>query len=92
MTLCPTQFRAKMGFKKSWDVGDIQRQLSACSANMNNYYNDGFTQWHCKQDLLIVKYQLDELLRDSPTFEGELEFIDQLDKQLVWKRLNEKTN
>ena len=81
-----------MGFQKRWDVGDIQRQLNACSAQMNSNYNDGFVQWHCKQDLLIVKYQLDELLRTAAKYAGEEEFIEQLDKQLVWKRLNEKTN
>jgi hypothetical protein len=81
-----------MGFQKRWDVGDIQRQLNACAGQMRSHYNDGFTQWHCKQDLLIVKYQLDELLRNASTFAGEPEFVDQLDKQLVWKRLNEKTN
>jgi hypothetical protein len=81
-----------MGFQKRWDVGEIQRQINACSSQMNSNYNDGFIQWGCKQDLLIVKYQLDELLRNSPTFAGEQEFVDQLDKQLVWKRLNEKTN
>lgn len=81
-----------MGFQKSWDVGDIQRQISACSANMNNQYNDGFVQWHCKQDLLIVKYQLDEILRTASKFADEDQFIEQLDKQLVWKRLNEKTD
>ena len=81
-----------MCFQKRWDVGDIQRQISACSANMNNRYNDGFVQWHCKQDLLIVKYQLDEILRTASKFADEDQFIKQLDKQLVWKRLNEKTN
>lgn len=81
-----------MGFQKRWDVGDIQRQLNACSAQMNSNYNDGFVQWHCKQDLLIVKYQLDELLRNSATFVDEEKFVEQLDKQLVWKRLNEKTD
>lgn len=81
-----------MGFQKRWDVGDIQRQLNACAGQMRSHYNDGFVQWHCKQDLLIVKYQLDELLRNASTFAGESEFVDQLDKQLVWKRLNEKTN
>ena len=81
-----------MGFQKRWDVGDIQRQLNACAGQMNSNYNDGFTQWGCKQDLLVVKYQLDELLRTAPTFAPEKEFVDQLDKELVWKRLNEKTN
>jgi len=81
-----------MAFQKRWDVGDIQRQINACSGQMADKYNDGFVQWHCKQDLLIVKYQLDEILRTAPKFVDEEEFIDQLDKQLVWKRLNEKTN
>lgn len=81
-----------MGFQKRWDVGEIQRQLNACSAQVNSSYNDGFTSWACKQDLIVVKYQLDELLRTAPKFAGEEEFIDQLDKKLVWKRLNEKTN
>ncbi len=81
-----------MGFQKRWDVGDIQRQISDCSDQMIDTYNDGFVQWHCKQDLLIVKYQLDEILRTAPKFADEDKFIDQLDKQLVWKRLNEKTN
>lgn len=81
-----------MGFQKRWDVGDIQRQIGACSVEMNSGYNDGFTQWHCKQDLLIVKYQLDEILRTASKFADEDQFIEQLNKQLVWKRLNEKTN
>jgi len=81
-----------MSFIKRWDVGDIQRQLAACSAQVNNMYNDGFIQWGCKQDLLKVKYQLDELLRNAPTFAGEEEFVNELNKQIVWSRLNEKTN
>jgi hypothetical protein len=81
-----------MGFQKRWELGNIQDQIGACAAQMNNNYNDGFTQWHCKQDLLIVKYQLDEILRPAPKFADEEAFIEQLDKQLVWKRLNEKTN
>jgi len=81
-----------MSFIKRWDVDDIQRQITACSAQVHNSYNDGFTQWDCKQDLLRVKYQLDEELRTAPKFAGEEEFINELEQKLVWKRLNEKTN
>ena len=81
-----------MGFIKRWDLGTIQDQINACSSQMKNGYNDGFTQWHCKQDLLIVKYQLDEILRTAPKFAGEEEFVNELEQKLVWKRLNEKTN
>ena len=79
-----------MSFIKRWDVDDLQRQLNACSAQVNSSYNDGFTSWSCKQDLLVVKYQLDELLKTAPKFAGEEEFVAELDKKLVWKQLRQK--
>ena len=79
-----------MGFVKRWDVDDIQRQIKACAAQVQSPYNDGFTAWYCKQDLLRVKYQIDELLRTAPQFAGEQEFIEELEKTIVWKRLKQK--
>lgn len=81
-----------MSFIKRWDVDDIQRQINACAAQVNNTYNDGFTAWYCKQDLIRVKYQLDEILRNATKFHGEDEFVAEIEKDLVWKRLNEKTD
>lgn len=81
-----------MGFIKRWDVADIQRQINACAAEVRYIRNDGFTQWVCKQDLIRVKYQLDEILRTAPKFAGEEEFVRELEKNTVWKRLNETTN
>ena len=79
-----------MGFVKRWDVDDIQRQINACAAQVQSPYNDGFTAWYCKQDLLRVKYQIDELLRTAPQFAGESEFVEELEKTIVWKRLKQK--
>jgi hypothetical protein len=76
-----------MAFIKRWNVEDIQRQLGACSAQVSNVYNDGFTAWGCKQDLLQVKYELDQMLRDLPTFVGEEEYVQELEKKTVWKTL-----
>lgn len=81
-----------MGYIKRWDVGNIQRQINACASEVNSKYNDGFTAWYCKQDLLKVKYQLEEILATAPKFAGEEEFIRELDKNKVWKKLNETTN
>ena len=81
-----------MSFIKRWDVDDIQRQINACAAQVNNTYNDGFTAWYCKQDLIRVKYQLDEILRNASKFHGVDEFVAEIEKDLVWKRLNEKTD
>jgi hypothetical protein len=61
-----------MGFKKSWDVSDIMSQIQSLSRECQSPYNDGFTGWNCKQDLLIIQELVDEALKDSPAF-GDLE-------------------
>ena len=61
-----------MGFKKSWEVGDIASQVHSLAREISSPYNDGFTQWHCKQDLYQIKQVIDQALSKSPHF-GELE-------------------
>lgn len=83
-----------MGLKRRWDANDIEWQLNSCASEMNYKGNDGFVQWDCKKELIQVKYQIEKLLRNSPTF-GEIEesWIAQLDKQQTWEILkDEKTN
>lgn len=79
-----------MSFIQKWDINNIFSQLQDCSAQVNCAYNDGFTAWRCKQDLLRVKYKLDEMLESSPKFAGEDTFIDELEQQKTWKVLNAK--
>ena len=61
-----------MGFKKSWEVGDITSQVHSLAREISSPYNDGFTQWYCKQDLYQIKQVVDQALAKSPNF-GELE-------------------
>ena len=75
-----------MGFTKRWNPQSIINDLHACSYQVNHPYNDGFTAWACKQDLYRVKFALDEMLKQSPEFAGEQEWVEQ---QQVWKALNE---
>ena len=75
-----------MGFIQRWNTQEIINQLRQCSAEVNSRYNDGFTAWGCKQDLYRVKFALDEMLKNSPTFSGEEEWVE---KEQVWKALNE---
>ncbi len=79
-----------MGFRITWDVPKTLADLRACAAQVANPYNDGFSQWHCKQDLLQVKYTLDAMLKDLPKFEGEDHYISELEKQQVWLALSKK--
>lgn len=79
-----------MGFKISWDVPLILANLRRCAAEAASPYNDGFSAWHCKQDLLQVKYELDRMLRDLPHFADEDEWIRQQEKRDVWRCLTTK--
>ena len=61
-----------MGFKKNWEVGDITSQVHSLAREISSPYNDGYTQWHCKQDLYQIKKLVDQALARSPDF-GDLE-------------------
>jgi len=61
-----------MGFKKNWEVGDITSQVHSLAREISSPYNDGYTQWHCKQDLYQIKQLVDQALSRSPDF-GDLE-------------------
>ena len=60
-----------MGFKKNWEVGDITSQVHSLAREISSPYNDGYTQWHCKQDLYQIKQLVDQALARSPDF-GDL--------------------
>lgn len=62
-----------MGFKKSWDEGEIVRQLRTMARECSAPQNDGFTSMYIKQDLLLIKFLLDDLIEDCPKFAGEEE-------------------
>jgi hypothetical protein len=79
-----------MSFKITWNVARIIGDLRAAAAQAGNRYNDGFTAWGCKQDLLQVKYELERMLRSLPTFEGEDEYCREQEKQNVWQALKHK--
>jgi len=79
-----------MGMMIRWDVAKIISDLRTCAGQVQSGYNDGFTQWACKQDLLQVKYTLDSLLKSLPTFVDEEQYIRELEKQQVWNTISKK--
>ena len=80
-----------MGFKITWDADKIISDLRACTAQASSSYNDGFSAWGCKKDLLRVKYALDEMLNRCPNFSHEEEkFHKEMAKEKTWKTLNDK--
>lgn len=85
-----------MSFKITWDSVGIISQLRQCYAQLTSTYNDGFSQWGCKQELYRVKFELDRMLDNSPKFHGEQEWLEEQtverEKQQIWKALNDKTS
>ena len=61
-----------MGFKKSWDVVDVSRQIHAMARECASPHNTGFITFEIKQDLYQLKEVIDQALRDAPSF-GQLE-------------------
>jgi len=62
-----------MGFNKRWDSGEVIRQLRAMAYECSHPGTDGYTGFYIKQDLLKIKFLLDDLLEQCPKFEGEEE-------------------
>jgi len=80
-----------MSFRITWNADKIISDLHACSAQASSVYNDGFSAWDCKKDLLRVKYALDEMVERCPNFSHEEEkFHEEMAKQKTWKVLNDK--
>jgi hypothetical protein len=78
-----------MGFKKSWDVGNITSQIHTLSRECSSSNNDGFTAWGCKQDLYQIKEVIDAAIRNSPTFAGEQEWLQEREKKRIIKILKQ---
>lgn len=72
-----------MGYRKDWDMNAIRHSLWVMAHECSSPRNDGFTAFEIKKELLELKFLLDDLLDNAPTFAGEEEiykqrFIDKL--------------
>ena len=72
---------------KNWNRKSIENEMWKIKHAATDPRQDGFTTWGCKQDLLLLKYYLDDLLSDCPTYVGEEEFIEELEAERTFKIL-----
>jgi len=70
-------------FKKE-SVGSICLALNHMYRECSDARNDGWTAFGYKQELIQIHYHLQNLLTKCPTFAGEQEFIDDIEKNLTW--------
>jgi hypothetical protein len=78
-----------MGFRKPMDYNSIHHQIYMTGVELHSPYNDGFNQWALKQDLYKLKWLVDGILKDSPTFTEENEFIQEHEKQIIWRTIKQ---
>jgi hypothetical protein len=76
-----------MGFRKPMDYNSIQHQIYLAGIELSSPYNDGFVQWEIKKDLYKIKWLLDEIMKDSPTFSDENEFLKEHEQVKMWRTL-----
>ena len=76
-----------MGFRKPMDYTSINHQLQMAGAELHSLHNDGFNQWFIKQDLYRIKWLVDAILKDSPTFRDEEEFLREHEQVVMWRIL-----
>ncbi len=76
-----------MGFRKPMDYNSVHHQVYMAGVELHSPYNDGYTQWAIKQDLYRIKWLVDNILKDSPTFSGEEEFLKDHEQHVMWKTL-----
>jgi|688.fasta_scaffold01334_78 hypothetical protein len=78
-----------MGFKKPMDYTSVHHQIYMTGVEVNSSYNDGYTAFYLKQDLYRIKWLVDSILKDSPEFAGEDEFLKEHEQKIMWRRLQE---
>jgi len=77
-----------MGFRKPMDYHSVQHQIYMSGVELNSPRNDGFTSFEIKKDLHKLKWLIDEIMADSPSFAGEDEFLKEHDQTKMWRTLS----
>ena len=70
-----------------WNVDKVIADCQKMYYGANDNYETGWNNWPCKQDLYRVKFAVDEMLKNTSGFAGEEEWLEQLEKEKVWKAL-----
>jgi hypothetical protein len=72
-----------------WNVSQVIRECRKMHAGANDPYVTGYVNWPCKQDLYRVKFAVDEMLKETSTFGGEAEWLEEFEKEKMWKTLKQ---
>ena len=72
---------------KNWNTNQILAEINKIYWAGTDPRMDGFTTWPCKQEMYRIKWAVDEMLSKMSIYAGEEEFLEEHEKELVWKTL-----
>ena len=72
---------------RDWNADQIIAQCRSMYRATNDPYMTGWNNWPAKQDLYRVKFAVDEMLKDTGKFLDEDEWLEDQEKQRMWKAL-----
>ena len=76
-----------MGHRKVMDYNSVHHQIYMAGVELHSSNNDGFVTWEIKKDLHRLKWLLDEIMDDAPTYADEQEFLECHSKVKMWRTL-----
>lgn len=76
---------------KDWNREKIEQEIWKIKFAATDPKMDGYTTWSCKQDLIRLKYFIEEQLEDCPQYSVEQAFIDDLESNRTFKLLKKQT-
>ena len=72
---------------RTWNAAQVISECQQMYHGANDPYMTGFVNWPCKQDLYLVKFAVDEMLKNTSRFSGEDEWLLEQEKEKMWKIL-----
>ena len=73
--------------RKDWNREKIEQDIWKIKWAATDPRMDGFVTWGCKQDLILLKYYIEDMLAECSTYVEEQEFIDKLEAEKTFKAL-----
>ena len=75
---------------KDWNREKIEQEIWKIKWAATDPRMDGFVTWTCKQDLILLKYYIEDMLEQCSTYVGEQEFIDKIEADRTFTILQQK--
>lgn len=80
----------------NWNVNHVIAECQKIHAGATDPNLTGWVNWPCKQDLYRVKFAVDEMLKNTSSFSGEEEWLEEQrverEQKQIWKALNDNTS